>query len=232
MQEISIQFRDAFEKAFRNSKFTSYRQLSLASQCSEPQAQQIIKGKFDGSNTGPGIFTMYRLARSLGISLDSFFQADLAPPTKNLDQLNNVHGREPTCYDALMSIHWRSGGRLEAFDEVQESFDLYAAPNDETIKPVIKRIGAEGLLCMRMQTTDISIAQRELDALPPQLRRQVLDFHRRVMTEGMCVENTFLDHRLKSKPVHVRAGYSKLGLRVEGQNDRPYVLLACKPIPV
>ena len=232
MTHISDTFRQRFTRAFESSEFSSYRQLSLQAGCSEPQVQQIIKGKFDGSKAGPGIFTFYRVAKALGRTIDSFLDDDLTPPKADISAFNSPQERDEASFDALMSTHWRGGGMLEAFQNVLECFDLYLPPTDEAFAPKIFRIGSQSLLSLRLETTDLTIAQRELERLRLQVKTETIDFHRKVMKEGIATSNTFLDHKLHSKPVHVRAGYSRLGLKVENRAGKDLVLIACKPIPV
>jgi len=232
MTDVSLVFKERFTAAFEKSNFRSFRQLSLKSECSEPLVQQIINGKFDGSRAGPGVFTLFRLASTLGLSLDSLLQSKFYDNSEELAALNDVKGRDPASFDTLMSVHWRSGGRLDGFDHVKEHFDLYRAPTEETITPQIQQIGPKGLLSLRLETTDIRVAQREFDRLSDENKKATTAFHREVMASGIRCDNTFLDHRLHLKPVHVRAGYSRLGLRVEGKDGAPMVLIACKPIPV
>ena len=232
MSDISLTFRKLFTRAYESSSFTSYRQLSLSADCSEPLVQQIIKGKFDGSRAGPGVFTLYRLACTLGLSIDSLLQSDLVPPQRDLSVFNDIKGRDPASFDTLMSTHWRGGGRLDAFDHVEDHFDLYAAPDDSENTPQIRRLGHRSLLAMRLETVDRVVAQRELDLLPEKTKSFTMSFHKQVMTQGICCDNTFLDHKLSTKPVHVRAGYSRLGLRVESPKGEALILIACKPIPV
>lgn len=232
MLDQSYIFKDRFAKAFAESKFTSYRQLSLEAKCSEPQVSQIIKGKFDGSKAGPGIFTLTRLARALGRSLDSFVVDSEQPVVTDLNVFNGVRSREDVTINALLAIHWRSGGRLQAFGKYLEYFDLYKIASAESSSPELYRLGAHTLFSMRIETTDIRVAQRELDRLPLQKRRETMAFHSEVVEKGMAIDNAYIDHRLNTRAVHVRAGYSKLGLTVEGPNGESLVLIACDPIPV
>ncbi|MEP4309696.1 MAG: hypothetical protein ABJ364_08110, partial [Lentilitoribacter sp.] len=88
--------------------------MSLAAKCSEPVVQQIVSGKFDGSTSGPGIFTFHRLAQALNASMDSFLNGEAAPPQTDISAFNAKQGQDPASFDALMACHWRGGGRLEA----------------------------------------------------------------------------------------------------------------------
>lgn len=232
MTDKSTLFREKFTRAFQQSKFSSYRQLSLQAGCSEPTVQQIISGKFDGSTSGPGIFTFHRLATALGASMDSFLEDEIVPPQKDLSVFNDPGRNDQSSFDALMATHWRGGGRLEAFADVEGHLDLYLPPKEDSLTPKIKKMGRFSLMSRRLETTDTTIAQREIDRLPLALKREVIDFHSEVIARGIVCGNTFLDHQLTTKPVYVRAGYSRLGLRVEDPSGRTLIAVACKPIPV
>lgn len=232
MSDITEVFKRRFERAFEKSSFTSKRQLALAAKCSEPVVHQIIKGKFDGSNSGPGIFTFHRLAKALNASIDSFLDTDMSPTKRDVSAFNTPLERDPACFDEMMSLHWKGGGRLEKFAHVEDFFDLWSPPTSDSHTPQIYQLGQHSLFSMRLETTDTTVAQRELNSLPLQVKRSVLDFHNSVMSTGIVCDNTFLDHKLKHMPLHVRAGYSRLGLKVENAAGREFVLICCKPIPV
>lgn len=231
MNQAAINFRVKVAHAFEKSHFGSYRKASLAAQMSAPQVQQIIQGRFDNSTTGPGIFAMQRLAKALDVPVGHLLDDDSIDAPKDPGVLNGTAGHGPSL-DAFTQAHWQGGGQLAAFAHLKEYFDLYRLPPSAQASPQIEKIGRQTLLALRLRTTSASKAQAEFDMLPEEKRANITDFHRQVAQSGIALDNVFFDHRLRTQPVHVRAGYSRLGALVSDPEGQQLVLIYCRPIPV
>jgi transcriptional regulator with XRE-family HTH domain len=232
MPDISVTFRLRVEKAISESKFNSISKVAQTSGLSSPTLQKILRGEFDNSRGGPGVFAMQRLAEALEKPLSYFFDQSVAERNKELGSLNGTSDGHINHIPEFLEAHWRGGKLLEAFDHLVPHFDLYMPPSDVATGPKIVAPGQQTLLSRRIGDCDPLVVQRELDHLPQKTRFEIIDFHRRSMQNDTAVSNSFIDHRLKDRPVHVRAGYSRLGLFVTNQAGKTFILIHCSPIPV
>ena len=225
-------FRDGVKNALEESDFTSCRQLSFAAKGSEPQVQKIVKGFFDESANGPGVFFVYRISRALGVTIDSLFGELETPTDVDISTFNNWPYSSEVNFNSFIDAHARGAGRLEALDALSDFFDLYAIPLDGAHTPIIKRVGVNSLFGMRLKSTSTIQAQRELNGLSPRVRRNILKIHSEANDRGVICDTFSLDHKMITTPAHVRATYSRLCLAVEGPSGEPLIAVYCQPIPV
>lgn len=231
MPGTSIIFRQRLEEAFQASSFKSYRQASLAADMSEPQVQQIIKGRFDHSKNGPGLFAMKRLAQALGTTLSHLIEEGEVEAPEDPAIFNGTGDTDRPTIDEMMIRHVRGGGHIDAFKGAIEYSDIYRHP-DKSETPQIFRIGCKSLLGLRMGTTDRAEVQSEIDHMDIARQKDIKAFHQRVAKNGVALDSVFIDHKLRTRPLHVRAEYSRLGLLVVDQKGCEKILIHCTPIPV
>ena len=229
--DVSVLFRKRIDEAFKKSGFKSKRQASLNAGMSPPQVGAIIRGEYDQSTSGPGIFAGYRLAKTLGVTVESLLEPHAAYQPKDKSEFNMIK-REEVCVDLIVEEWERGAHKLQALNRLADHFDLYFAPQDDDITPRIARLGKNTLFAMRIKTTDVEVAQRELRVAEPSQRRGMLDFHRKVMAEQMACDCFFADHKLATQPARVRGLSQRLGLLVEGDRGEKLIVIRCAPIPV
>lgn len=231
-RRINNLFKDRVSAAFDESSFGSRREVSRAAKCNEGFIGGIISGKYLDATGGPGILAMHRLATVLEKPLDYFFsEPDAQTDVAKLNGSQILERKSPDIGDFLRT-HWRSDGRLEGFAQYDKYFELYDPPREDATLPKISKIGASSLMALRLGTTSIRTAQREIQDLNEEMLEGVIKFQKTVMRQSLLVENVFLDHSLKTTPVRVRASYTRLGLRVQNASGTYFVLQFCAPIPV
>lgn len=230
-EAIQTRFRRGLQNAYELSEIESLRQVSALAGMSAPQVASILRGDFDESRSGPGVFGVYRMAKTLGVTIDELFEGEPARVPDGYSEFNQI-SRTDVCVDTLVEAFERSGHRLEGLDRFSEHFDTYYPSKVDAIVPKLRSLGRQTLFAMRIKTTSVSVGQRELIAATPQERRKILDFHAKVQAEGMALDCSFTDHKAVSQPIHVRAVTSRLGLLCHDQNGNKVIVIRCAPIPV
>ena len=231
VNQTAVVFRERLAAAVDASGIPSHRKASELAGLSAPQVGAILRGEYDTSRAGPGVFGMHRLASQLGVTLDDLLAPADAHEPSDVSEFNSIP-REEVNIDMFVECYERGGRRLEAIEHLHEHFDLYKAPTEEASVPILERLGRQTLFAMRIRTTNRTTGQRELNAVTPGERRMILAFHRRVMTESIVLDCAFANHKAVSQPVHVRALSSRLGLLVTAPSGQRYVAVRCAPIPV
>ncbi|GAA4218545.1 hypothetical protein GCM10022290_09300 [Sagittula marina] len=173
---------------------------------------------------------MVRLADALGTPLHQILKEIDCDPAGPED-FNQPQSDGPSVND-FMEAWWRGDRQLAAFDQLQDFFDLYEPPTGTDEAPRIRRLGRKTLFCLRLGTTDRKKAQTELDAMDLRNIAMVRKFHDKTVLDGVAMDTVFLDQRLTTRPLRVRASYLRLGLHVVDQFGNAAVLLHCAPIPV
>lgn len=228
--KTAVAFRERFQAAFEQSSHSSYSELSRAAGMSRPVTQKIISGAFDHSTTGPGVFSVKRMAEALGTSVSFLLSEDVATDDQSQSFFSGT-GRQKSVMERLMETYWRGAGRLEAFDQLIEDCDVYQTPTVDASGPIITRVGKRTLFSGRLGGPFVKDAQSELDGFADDKKADVLHFHRRVMHERTAIGCAFLDHDMVTRPARVSAPNARLGLLVEDHRGRQSILVHAMPIP-
>lgn len=226
-----INLRTRLKDLIETSEYESHRAVSQMAGLSHPQVSSIIRGDFDGKSGGPGVFGIHRLAQVLGTTVDYLLSDEPAETVNDIGDFNRIP-REDVTFDRFLEDYERGGRTLAGLSHLKDHFDLYAVPDERAEMPKLLRLGRATLFAMRIGSTDISRGQREIRAASLAERSSMLEMHRRVDREGIVADTHFADHKAVTRPLHVRALSSRLGLKVDLPGGSHAVALRCAPIPV
>lgn len=210
--DLARTFRFRLERAFHNSKWDSWRQVARASNCSPAMLTSIVRGDFDTSRLGPGTFGAYRMARTLGVTLD-----DLAPPTK-----------APSATQFL-SIYSGPSTPIGNFGPMLAYCDVYDEPRDGLT--FLHRLGPRSLLSKESGIKDPEILQLEYERWSHARKRKIYNRQRRAWDGGQLSELEFFADRFTHNDKDVRAKFLLAACRVLDLNNTPRLLIFCDPIP-
>lgn len=193
--------------------------------------------RLDISKTGPGLFGMARIASLLGESLDHL--AGIAPPKKSgnsnevyeisdhiLDcAANQSSGTQSPSTNYLLKTHLKSGGMLEAFQEVIEHCDQYfpTTHTDETLK--VASVGRRSLSSLTMGKNSAEALQAALSNVPnDQLKARWVSDYSTAIQRGTLVTMESLDVQMPNAPVRVKMDFIRVLLYVTDRDGDQRVL--------
>lgn len=228
---IQEEFRLRVEQRIKECGSPSHRQVSVDAGMSPPTVGAIVRGEFDASKGGPGVFAMKRLADVLDTSLDYLLVGEDAHQPRDISEFNH-RPQSGVSADEIFEAYERGARRFSALEPFWDFMDLYAVPDDNADMPQILRLGKSQLFAMRIKSTSVSKAQQELRAASLRERRAIIDFHLRVKRESVVLDSHFVDHQAVTEPVHVRSLSARLGLLVALEDSTQAIAVRCRPIPV
>lgn len=235
---FAVTFRERLNQAFEASKFSSHRDLSLASGWSETRINRILTGQFDHSKDGPGFFGMVRVCQQLGITTDylsgiqKWRQSNPGTTMDAVTFLQSVSEEySPPSLKSLIRAYVRSGKRVEAFAPYLDYCDIYEIPDTSTRKVVVRSVGSKSLAAMRMGEGSPVIMQEAYDRAPIEFQEQIFTAHQRAYEAGMAVEPDAIDQRMENKPIHVKIDFLRLTMRLSDADGKECMLNYCELIP-
>ena len=191
--------------------------------------------RLDTSNTGPGIFGLSRVAYLLGTSLD-----DLAG-MKRGDRSVDMHSQRVLEHlllsvaknegrtissDGLLRTYRRSGGQIEAFNDLLDRCDQYEIPKPDDTHPKVIAVGKYSLSAITMGSNSRELLETSLrDMSDQELLRRTMHDYREASSRGTLVTLEERDIRMPSKPIKVKMDYIRTLLRVEDPNGKATLLL-------
>lgn len=235
-------FRQRLKAAMDKSKYrNSARSLSLAADLGERTVANMLSNEaIDSSKTGPGLFSMSRVANLLGVSLDWLAgRDDLTPPMTEGDKQFSLamerfaatssgqftQGNRPPNPQAMQRLYVRSGGRLEAFESVLKYCDRYNCLEPDAKSVSVKAVGQESLAALTMGSNDAGVLQIALSTVPDEaFRKRLVDDHLETQRRGcLCTVET-LDVQMPNKPVRVKMDYIRVLLHVADSSGKAEIL--------
>lgn len=212
MNTLAQEVKKRFRSAFNASPYKSLRQLSEDSDCNPAQAGKIIRGGFDGSSDGPGLFSCYRLAESLGVGL-----SDILPPK------HTSIGRPGV--SAFFARYNRNNPRLEDFRDLLEFCDVFAEPKKGKSK--ILFLGRYSLLALKTDISDPAIHQAEYDSWSRERRTRIYQWQRRAWEIGALAEPEDFTGDYRSADRSIQTLILRAACRVLDDNLKPRLLVYC-----
>jgi hypothetical protein len=235
-------FRERLKAAISSSKYNgSARALSIDAGLGERSiANMLGNTAMDDSKSGPGLFSMARVADCLGISLDWLAGRDLATPSiSEGDKQFNMslarfsttsagqftQGNQPPTPQAMLRLYVRGGGQLEAFSKVIQYCDRYHCPDPDTDAVSVLAVGESSLASLTMGASDPSILQIALNTVPdPVFRAKLINDHQETMRRGSLCTVEELNVQMPNKPVRVKMDYIRVLLHVSDRNGHQSIL--------
>ncbi|MGR3813429.1 MAG: hypothetical protein ACU0AU_05005 [Cognatishimia activa] len=236
---LPVRFRERLEEAFKDSPFTSYRQLSVASDLSVSRIHRLLSGQHDNSKDGPGFFSVIRICENLGITPD--FLAGISEKWKNatpgqtmeaitlIDSLTKSFDRPTT--KELARLYMRSGQRIEAFEQYMDYFDVYEALDFESRRVKIRSVGDKSLSTIRMGKSSEVILQDAYDNASPEFQEKIFAGHERGWNSGFLCEVDSINERVPNRPVHVKIDFLRVAMRVTDAEGSETLLIFCELLP-
>ena len=235
-------FRARLRAAIEASGYRrSLRSLSLDAALGEKTIANMLQNDtIDTSKTGPGIFSMARVADQLGVSLDWLagregpenfgaqgeqeFALTIARFAAASAGQFTSEGRPPSP-QAMLRLYARSGGRLEAFEKTLKYCDRYHCPEPGAKSASVKHVGAESLAAITMGTNDKTVLQIALATVADeQFRKKLVDDHQETMRRGCLCTVEELNIQMPNRPVRVKMDYIRVLLMVTDRNGDQEIL--------
>lgn len=197
------------------------------------------------SRTGPGLFNMARVAGLLGVSLDHLAGLDdgtlvaadrggrmpLATHLIEAIAAQVPMTRERPSTDALLRLHFKSGGRIEAFENILEHCDQYYPPKPTDTSLRVKHVGRRSLSALTMGEPSVALLQGALDkAQDDELRENWLRDYTSAANGTPQSTLESLDVQMENHPIRVKMDFIRTLLGVRNQAGETTVLNFCQII--
>jgi len=208
-------FEYQFNAAFRASRYRSHRKLSLESDCNDAQAGKIAKGGFRSSKDGPSLFSSYRMAEKMGVTLN-----DLLPPLEPKSERPGV--------EDFFARHQGFDTPISEFADIIDYCDVYAEPKNGRCRLI--SLGPQGLLAERTEIYDASIQQAAFDSWSPERKAKIFNWQRRAGEIGAIAEPEDFtgDYRAADRTIQILI--LRAACRVLTDDLKPRLLIYCDQI--
>ncbi len=220
MNTRALAFRNNFLNAFRRSKFSSLRSLSLAAGISASRAQKIASGDFDNSINGPGIFLVDSICKQLNCTPNDL----LGYETQSQENGPSVRSGEPTI-ERLISGYVFSGGHINGFMAYSNYCQIYDEPKNGAISLVSN--GSLSLASRASGVTDVDFLQKSFFDFPEETRRKIFEGQRHAWENGIGIEVVHLDHNMPTKGRRARFDFFRAAFRIRMADDTDKLLVYC-----
>ncbi|WP_368999701.1 hypothetical protein [Pseudophaeobacter sp. C1-32P7] len=197
----------------------------------------------DVTKTGPGLFSIARIANLLGVSIDWLAgrenasreitqgERDFALAVERFAASSAgqfTHGVTPPTPQAMMRTYVRTGGMLEGFEHLLKYCDRYhcVSSGDDCLS--VKAVGRKSLAGVTMGTNDASVLQLALNTAPNEgFRAKLIADHLEAQSRGCLCTVEELDIQMPNKPVRVKMDYIRTLLHVTDATGSSEVLSYC-----
>lgn len=228
-------FRERLQLALDSSTHNR-RTLSLAAGLGERTIANILGNKeLDTSPTGPGLFAMARVCEELGISMDWLAGREeamrgLKSAEKELAMtIQRFKSAIPTETDSgailspnyMMRLFVRSGGMLEAFEDLLSYCDRYEPPKsiDDPIKVLAQ--GSNALSAITMGGSNPDVLQMALNsASDGALRKKLVSDHIEASKRGCLTTVESLDVQMPNRPIKIKMDYTRVILNLKTKTGK------------
>jgi hypothetical protein len=234
--------RARLKAAIDTSKYrNSARSLSIDANLGERTiANMLANEATDISKSGPGIFSMARVADCLGISLDWLVGRETPnlTPTDGEREFNLAlerftatsagqftQGNRPPTPQAMMRLHVRGGGQLGAFEKVLKYCDRYQCLDPTADRVSVLSVGEQSLASITMGASDPALLQIALNTVPDDsLRKKLINDHQETQRRGSLCTIEELNVQMPNKPIRVKMDYIRVLLLVSDETGSKSIL--------
>lgn len=208
-------FFDNVERLVSETMFRSRERLSAF--VFEGKGKYIVNAQNKGQDIG--LSKAVRIAAALGKSLDELTR-DQGKVTKPRDLIAEIS-----------AIHSQSGGRLEAFEHLQDYFDLYypTLPSDHSVRP--KRIGKYTLVARILRRRRIDNLRSAINSFRPELDAKLKASYQAALAGVPVFSFERFSETINVEPYQVDVRYIRLLLCVVDEKGQQYVLTYCFELP-
>lgn len=221
MNSLPLCFRNNFISAYQSSGFRSYRSLSHAAGTSSSRVQKIVRGDFDDSNVGPGIFTIDRMCKQLNVTPNDLLGYQRAANDKGMAIRSGMPSIEK-----LVSLYSSSRANLASFTEFERFLQVYDEPKDGNIHLV--RSGELSLAARAAGTNETDFLQDQYFLFTKETKQAIYTGQRRAWDNGIGLEVLQLDHDMPDQDRRAKFSFMRAAFRLSRPDGEDHLAVYCE----
>lgn len=204
-----------FLRFYEASGIKSLRQVAILSNCSPSQVRNIASGAYDGSDVGPGVFQLSRLASTLGVTVgDLISRTELKTANRDVkDFFSRYQGR---------------GTPIDNFSDLLPFCDVYNKPTGG--RAIMERLGDRSFLVERTGITDVALHQHEYDRWPKARRKRIFSRQLRAWRLGALIEPASFDDRFATIDLEVSTSFLLAACHITDWDGAQRLLVCCEAV--